>query len=137
MNCWKSFWSDDDATCQKENKFNFWFQVCLTRREYLNKMVGQIWRWKIVCARKELDLTYKITFYVAFTCSLFDIFKKAIPGLFLFIFGLFKQTLQCEKCPSSIQRWGSNPRPLKHESSPITTRPRLPPFLFDFYLHIY
>ena len=32
-------------------------------------------------------------------------------------------TNQCEKCPSSIRRWDSNSRPLKHESSPITARP--------------
>ena len=35
-----------------------------------------------------------------------------------------------ETCPSSIQRWNSNLQPLKHESSPITTRPGLP---FNFY----
>ena len=32
-----------------------------------------------------------------------------------------------EKCPSSIQCRDSNPRPLKRESLPITTRPGLPP----------
>ena len=31
------------------------------------------------------------------------------------------------KCPSSIQCWDSNSQPLKHKSSPITTRPGLPP----------
>ena len=30
-------------------------------------------------------------------------------------------TIKCEKCPSSLQLWDSNPRPLEHESSPITT----------------
>ena len=30
----------------------------------------------------------------------------------------------------SIQCWDSNPRPLEHESPPITTRPGLPPKLF-------
>ena len=30
-------------------------------------------------------------------------------------------------CPSSIQCRDMNPQPLKHESSPITSRPRLPP----------
>ena len=50
-------------------------------------------------------------------------------------FGLFKQTIQfllqinVKKCPSSIRRWDSNPRPFKHESSPVTTRPGLPPVL--------
>ena len=38
-------------------------------------------------------------------------------------------TNQCEKCPSSIQYWDSNPRPLEHESSPITTRPGLRPWI--------
>ena len=38
-------------------------------------------------------------------------------------------TNQCEKmsCPSSIRRRDSNPRPLDHESPPITTRSGLPP----------
>ena len=39
-------------------------------------------------------------------------------------------TNQCEKmskCPSSIRRRDSNPRPYEHELSPITTRPGLPP----------
>ena len=57
------------------------------------------------------------------------------PASFLFIFGLFKQTIQflqqinVKKCPSSIRRWDSNPRPLERESTPITTRPGLPPSL--------
>ena len=50
------------------------------------------------------------------------------PASFSFIFGLFQTNNaiftinKCEKCPSSIQCWDSNPRPLEHESSPITTR---------------
>ena len=51
-----------------------------------------------------------------------------------FIFGLFNQTslqflkqIFVKKCPSSIQCRDSNPRPLEHESPPITTRPGLPP----------
>ena len=36
-------------------------------------------------------------------------------------------TNEFEKCPSSIQRWDSNPQPLEHESPPITTRLGLPP----------
>ena len=31
-------------------------------------------------------------------------------------------------CSSSIWRQDLNPRPLKHESSPISTRPGLPPY---------
>ena len=56
------------------------------------------------------------------------------PASFPFIFGLFKQTsiqflqeINMKKCTSSIWRRDSNPRPYKHESSPITTRPGLPP----------
>ena len=66
-----------------------------------------------------------------FVCCNF--FKWANPCLFLFIFGLFKQTLQflqqiyVKKCPSSKPCWDSNPEPSEHESPPITTRPGLLP----------
>ena len=46
-------------------------------------------------------------------------------------------TNQCEKCPSSIWSWDLNPQPFIHESSPITTRPGLPPYfvkLGSYYL---
>ena len=52
--------------------------------------------------------------------------------LFSFIFGLFQtnneflQQINLKKCPSCGRRWDSNLQPLKHESSPITTRPGLP-----------
>ena len=36
-------------------------------------------------------------------------------------------------CPSSIRRQDLNPRPLKHESSPITTIPGLPPKNIEFW----
>ena len=61
-------------------------------------------------------------------------FKKwANSGLFLIYFRLFKHTLQflqqinVNKCPSSIRCQDSNSRPLKHEYSPMPTRPGLPP----------
>ena len=64
----------------------------------------------------------------------FSFFKKwANPGLFFVYLWTFQKintnfTInQCEKCPSSIRRRDSNPRPFEHESSPITTRPGLPP----------
>ena len=56
------------------------------------------------------------------------------PASFWFIFSLFKQPIQflqqinVKKCPSSIQCQDLNPQPLKHELSPITTRPGLPPY---------
>ena len=39
----------------------------------------------------------------------------------------FLQQINVNKCPYSIRCRDSNSRPLKHESPPITTRPRLPP----------
>ena len=58
---------------------------------------------------------------------------------FSFIFSLFKQTIQflqqinVKKCPSSIWRQDSNPRPSKRESPLITTRPGLPPWTLLFW----
>ena len=55
------------------------------------------------------------------------------PASFSFLFCLcqttkqFLQKINVKKDPSSIWCWDSNPRPLKHELSPITTRPGLPP----------
>ena len=39
-----------------------------------------------------------------------------------------KSMWKMSKCPSCIQHRDSNPRSFEHESSPITTRPGLPPF---------
>ena len=56
------------------------------------------------------------------------------PASFIVYFGLFKQTslqllqqIYVKICPSSIWCQDSNPRPLEHESPPMTTRPKLPP----------
>ena len=53
------------------------------------------------------------------------------PRPLLFIIVLFKQSIQflqhINVSPTSKGRRDSNPRPLEHESSPITTRPGLPP----------
>ena len=65
------------------------------------------------------------------------------PAPFMFIFSLFKYTIQflqqinvknvkMSKCPSSIWSWDSNPQPFEYESSPITTRPGLPPSMSVF-----
>ena len=37
-------------------------------------------------------------------------------------------------CSSNIQLWDSNPQSLEHESSPIATRPGIPPILHKFFL---
>ena len=61
--------------------------------------------------------------------SLFIFFKWAKPDLFFVYFQSFQTnhtiftTNQFEKCPSSLRRQDLNPRPLEHESSPLTTRP--------------
>ena len=61
-------------------------------------------------------------------------FKKwANPGFFFVYFCSFQanntffSTMWKMSCPSSIQRQDSNSKPLKHESSPITTRSGLLP----------
>ena len=74
-------------------------------------------------------------------------FIVAIIIIFFSVYFRFFQTIntifttnQCEKmtkCSSSLQCRDSNPRPSKNESSPITTRPGLPPlgpilFAFNF-----
>ena len=58
----------------------------------------------------------------------------ASPAAFSFIFNLFQtninailQQINVKKCPSSIRRRDSNPRPSEHESTPITSTPGLPP----------
>ena len=69
---------------------------------------------------------------------LYELFLKKLanPGLFIIYFWSFQKnntiftTNHCEKCPSSIQR--QDPRPRKHESSPITTRPGIPPYTAVF-----
>ena len=64
------------------------------------------------------------------------IFLKNGPtwASFLFIFGFFKQAIKSlqqinakKVCPYSKQHQDSNPHPLEHEPSPITTRPGHPP----------
>ena len=58
------------------------------------------------------------------------------PASLSFIFGLFNQAIQflqqinVKKCPSSIRCWDSNTQPFKQESSPTTTRPGLPPYIY-------
>ena len=46
----------------------------------------------------------------------------------------FLQQKYVKKCSSSIRCRDSNPRPLEHESFPITTRPGLPPNLWSILL---
>ena len=46
----------------------------------------------------------------------------------------FLQQIDVKKCPFSIWYRDSNPRPLEHESLPITTRPGSRPILLLFHI---
>ena len=48
----------------------------------------------------------------------------------------FLQQINVKKCPSSLRRRDSNPRPLDREPPPITTRPGLPPLILLFVCQI-
>ena len=84
--------------------------------------------------RGVLDVWSWLQYLTLFHLLKIIFFKWANPGLFFIYFRSF-QTIQynfynkSKKCSFSIQRWDSNPWPFKHESSPITTRPGLPPLL--------
>ena len=86
------------------------------------------------CLRDGQIRTNVLTFLIQISQQGF--FKKNGPctASYSFIFGLFKQIIQflqlinVKKFPFSIWRWYSNPHPLAHELSPITTTPGLPPF---------
>ena len=68
-----------------------------------------------------------------------QVFRKR-ASLFFVYFRSFQAnstiftTNKCDKYASSIWRRDSNPWPLKHESSPITTRPGLPPSCIEYYI---
>ena len=61
--------------------------------------------------------------------------KMAFLGLCFNLFSSFQTNITilttniCEKSPSSIRCWDSNPRPFEHESPPITTRSGLRSYL--------
>ena len=64
--------------------------------------------------------------------SCVSFFKNGPSPASLCLFSFFTKNITiltinlCQKCPSSIQRWDSNPPPTERESPPITTRPGLP-----------
>ena len=65
-----------------------------------------------------------------FKCSLsLSIYKCPFPASFF----VYLRSFPTKKCTSSIWCHNTNPKPLQHESSPIITRPGLPPFLSTFY----
>ena len=98
------------------------------------------WSLSLSLSLTHLTLNFE-SLYFALKCLFF---KMGQPGLFFVYFRSFQANItifttnKCEKMakwPSSIRRRDSNPRPFKHESSPITTRPGLPPMVPIFYLY--
>ena len=93
----------------------------------------QKWIWEI----KTLN-AFSVFYSTHFVCLSLCFFKMdQPPPLLLFIFSLSKQTslqflqqIHVKKCPSSVQCWVSNPQPLDHESSPMTTTPGLSVFRY-------
>ena len=95
------------------------------RSDILPSAVGMLTRW--TDTNKCFDIPH-----LDITTRLF--LNGPCTASYSFIFGLFKQIIQflqlinVKKFPFSIWRWYSNPHPLAHELSPITTTPGLPPF---------
>ena len=79
-----------------------------------------------VCCRYDFSLSpvFKTVFFTLANPDLVFVYFRSFQTHSNIIF----TTNHCEKMsiPSSIQCRDSNPRPLDHESSPITTRPGLP-----------
>ena len=74
---------------------------------------------------------------IPMACVMNQLFLKkwANPGLFFVYFRFFQTNIvtvfttnKCEKCPSSIRCRDSNSQPSDYKSSPLTTRPGLPPY---------
>ena len=70
----------------------------------------------------------------------FSFLNGPTPASFIVYFRSFQTNIitifttnYMKKCPFSIWRRDSNPRPLEHESQPITTRPGLPPEVVFFF----
>ena len=74
---------------------------------------------------KEYDLGYHILhiYDKLVIKTLFRLFLSFQTNITIFT------TNKCEKCPSSIRSWDSNPQPSEHESPPITTTQGLPHLL--------
>ena len=116
---------------------SFFVQVMYTRSPVMISLLSKWWRNKFQLPARvlcEIDLCHtRLTDYCFLVHACYVFLKKWATRPFFVYFRLFKQTLQnftsniCEKCPSSIQYRDLNPQPSVHESSPITTRPGLPP----------
>ena len=89
---------------------------------------------KLIIALLLLAIFHSTQPWLVFSRAHFFILNGPIPASFC-LFSVFSNkqynftTNPCEKmpCPSRKRHRDSNPRPLKHESSPITTRLGLPP----------
>ena len=118
------------ATQRTGTYLNCYTNVYFTLKAY-SHLLQQSVDSTVDCVNTDIGIFLSLSINVT-VCHVF--FKYGpTPASFLFSFSLFKQTIQflqqinVKKCPSSIQCRDLNPRPFEHESSPITTRPGLPP----------
>ena len=109
---------------------------------------GEVYSFNSVICLKRTKINEKevwdVPFFKKYQANYVFFENGPSPPSFLFIFVFSNKhynftTNKCEKCSSSIRHWDSNPRPLEHESPPITIRPGLPPqtghFLITYVLH--
>ena len=110
----------DDLSCMRHIRPLIWVMLKLTC--CLLEICRILWFWSGLLRQIILSIIDSVKFK-----------NRPTPASFLFIFGLFNQTLQflqqiyVKKCPSSIRYRDLNPWPSERESPPITTRPGLPP----------
>ena len=142
---WKKLLQQTLKSCPKCNKLpnlvtlrqRLTIPIKIFQYFFQYKELKSLIRWTLITnSVKAAYLINAETHILIQFCCLFFFLNGPTRPLFRIIFGLFKQTsihfLQKNQCenfliPSSIWRRDSNPQPLNHESSPITTRPGLPP----------
>ena len=146
-----AFWKILANTCLPTfvKKLGYFFQhlvtiISKTKKLRLNSTIlifmnyAELRPWSVWPDSAILRVLAVKVFDILTTCNLSLLilsFFMGQPGLFFVYFWSFQANIitisttnQCEKmsCPSSIWCQDSNSWPLKHEFSPITTRPGLP-----------
>ena len=121
-------WPSWHSTCQGSAHKVRTEQASPSALQLYNRTAGSWCKWSF----PEMKNSFWILKYVFF-------WKKwANPGLFFVYFRSFQTNNTifianiCEKCPSSIWCQDLNPWPSEREPLPITTRPGLPSYLFNF-----
>ena len=115
----------------RQNKFAFKMvrdvtEVQLKEKNRTNFTIQHVSLWSSSCGA-EFSCDTSLNAAICSFHRAIVFLKWANPGLFFVYFRSFQTnntiftTNQCEKCPSCIRRWDSNPRPLERESPSITT----------------